>query len=130
MSRSVNKVLLIGHVGQDPEIRTTRSGSAVANMSVATNWQIKDRDGRKEERVDWHRVTAFGAIAQTIEQSVNKGDRICIEGRIQYSQAQVEGATRYYTNIIATGVILLSDSAQPPTRGSYQEPRGYDEPPF
>ncbi|MEZ4416948.1 MAG: single-stranded DNA-binding protein [Gemmatimonadota bacterium] len=108
MARSLNKAQLIGNVGNDPEIRMTPSGSKVAKLSVATNRQFQDRSGQQQERTDWHRVTFFGKMADIVEQWVHKGDRIYVEGRIEYSQTQDDqGGTRYWTDIVANDMVML-----------------------
>ena len=85
MARSLNKVMLIGNIGSDPEIRMTPSGSKVAKFSLATNRTYQDRTGQQQERTDWHRLTFFGKLADIVEQWVHKGDRLYVEGRIEYS---------------------------------------------
>ena len=108
MSRSLNKVTLIGNVGGDPEIRSTATGTRVAKFSIATSRRFQDRDGQNQERTDWHRITAFGRVVDVIERWVNKGDRLYIEGRLEYSQTQDnQGATRYWTDIILDQMIML-----------------------
>ena len=84
MSRSVNKVTLIGHVGQDPEMRTTSAGTALANLSLATNHRWKDSSGEQQERTDWHRLTCWNKLAEIVEEFVSKGDQLYVEGRVQY----------------------------------------------
>lgn len=108
MSRSLNKVLLIGNVGSDPEIRATSSGSRVAKVSLATNRQFQDRSGQNQERTEWHRLTFFGRLADIVEQYVKKGDRLYAEGRLEYSQTQDEnGGTRYWTDIVVNEMVML-----------------------
>jgi len=108
MARSLNKVMLIGNVGSDPEIRMTPSGSKVAKLSLATNRAYQDRSGQQQERTDWHRLTFFGRLADIVEQWVNKGDRLYVEGRIEYSQTQDDqGGTRYWTDIVANEMVML-----------------------
>lgn len=108
MSRSLNKVLLIGNVGSDPEIRATASGSRVAKVSLATNRQFQDRSGQNQERTEWHRLTFFGRLADIVEQYVKKGDRLYAEGRLEYSQTQDEnGGTRYWTDIVVNEMVML-----------------------
>ncbi|MDH3424888.1 MAG: single-stranded DNA-binding protein, partial [Gemmatimonadota bacterium] len=86
MSRSLNKVMLIGNVGNDPEIRATGSGARVAKLSLATNRSWTDRNsGQKNEKTEWHRLTFFGRLVDVVEQWVKKGDRLYVEGRIEYS---------------------------------------------
>jgi single-strand DNA-binding protein len=108
MSRSLNKVMLIGNVGSDPEIRTTTSGARVAKLSLATNRQFQDRTGQSQEKTEWHRLTFFGKLADIVEQYVKKGDRLYTEGRIEYSQTQDDqGAVRYWTDIVVMEMVML-----------------------
>lgn len=108
MSRSLNKVTLIGNVGTDPDVRSTKSGNRVAKCSLATSRQFTDRTGQQQERTQWHRLTFFGKLADVVEQWVGKGDRLYIEGRLEYSQTQDDqGGTRYWTDIIVQEMIML-----------------------
>jgi single-strand DNA-binding protein len=109
MARSLNKVMLIGNVGNEPEIRTTAGGKRVAKFSVATNRTYNDRSGQQQEKTEWHRCTAWDRIAEIIEQYVHKGDRIYIEGSIEYSQTEDEsGKPRYWTDIVVREMLMLS----------------------
>jgi single-strand DNA-binding protein len=111
MSRSLNKVMLIGNVGSDPEIRSTSAGARVGKLSLATNRQFQDRTGQSQERTEWHRLTFFGRLADIVEQYVKKGDRLYVEGRIEYSQTQDEqGGTRYWTDIVVNEMVMLGSS--------------------
>ena len=108
MSRSLNKVMLIGNVGSDPEVRSTASGARLAKMSLATNRSFQDRTGQQQERTDWHRLTFFGKLADIVEQWVHKGDKIFVEGRVEYSQTQDDqGGTRYWTDIVVNEMMML-----------------------
>ena len=113
MSRSLNRVTLIGNVGADPEIRTTPGGGRVAQFSVATSRRWTGQGGDQQEKTEWHRVVAWdnarGAkLANVCEQYVKKGDKIYVEGRIEYRQWEdKEKQTRYTTEIIANEIILL-----------------------
>ena len=109
MSRSLNKVMLIGNVGSEPEIRMTSGGSKVAKLSLATNRKWQDRNsGQQQERTEWHRLTIFGRLSDIVEQWVKKGDRIYVEGRIEYSQTQDDqGGTRYWTDIVVNELMML-----------------------
>jgi len=119
MSRSLNKVMLIGNLGSDPEIRTTSSGTMVAKVSLATNRTFQDRTGQQQERTEWHRLTFFGKLAEIVEQYVTKGDRLYVEGRLEYSQTQDEqGGTRYWTDIVVTDMVMLG-SAGPASGGGF-----------
>lgn len=121
MPRSLNKIMLIGNVGRDPEIRTTPSGTVVAKFTLATNRTWKDGAGNQQERTDWHHVTAWGKLGEIVEQWVHKGDRLYIEGRLEYSQTEGDdGTTRYWTDVIVQELLMLG-SPQPgaPNGGSY-----------
>ena len=108
MSRSLNKVMLIGNVGSEPEIRTTGGGIKVAKFSLATNRQWNDRNGQRQEKTEWHRITAWDRIADLIEQYVHKGDRLYVEGSIEYSQTEDDsGKPRYWTDIVIREMVML-----------------------
>lgn len=108
MSRSLNKVMLIGNVGSEPEVRTTASGTKVAKVSLATNRTFTDRSGQRQEKTEWHRLTFWDRLAEIVEQYVHKGDRLYVEGRIEYSQTEDgQGGTRYWTDIIVQDMVLL-----------------------
>ncbi len=113
MSRSLNKVMLIGNLGADPEVRSTNNGSRVATLSLATGRQWTGQGGEKQEKTEWHRVICWnnkGAqLADVAEKYMKKGDRIYVEGRVEYrTWEDREKQTRYVTEIIAREVILLS----------------------
>ena len=107
MSRSLNKVMLIGNVGNDPEIRSTSSGRRLANVSLATNERWTDNSGQQQEKTEWHRLTIWGRLVDVVEQYVKKGDRLFIEGSIKYSQTEGEGGTRYWTDINVRDMVML-----------------------
>ena len=96
----MNIVTLIGNVGRDPEIRYTQNGDPVANVSLATSERWKNKDGNKQERTEWHRVTFFGGVAKVVKDFVNKGDRIAVLGKIHYSEWEdKDGNKKYGTEI-------------------------------
>jgi single-strand DNA-binding protein len=108
MSRSLNKAMLIGNVGSDPEVRTTPSGTKVAKLSLATNRSFQDKSGQQQERTEWHRLTFFARLADIVEQYVKKGDRLYVEGRIEYSQTQDDqGGVKYWTDIVVNEMIMM-----------------------
>ncbi len=108
MSRSLNKVMLIGNVGAEPEVRTTPSGTRIAKLSVATNREWSDRSGQKQEKTEWHRITFWDKMAEIVERYVHKGDRLYVEGRIEYSQTQDDqGNVKYWTDIVAREMVML-----------------------
>ena len=109
MARGVNKVTLIGNLGQDPEIRYTANGSAVANVSIATAESWKDREsGEQQERTEWHRVVFFSRLAEIVGEYLKKGSQVYIEGRLQTRKWQDrDGNDRYTTEIVANEMQML-----------------------
>ena len=113
MSRSVNKAIVIGNLGADPEVRTTSNGQRVATLSLATSRQWTNAAGERQEKTEWHRVVLWNnkgsGLADIAEKYLNKGDRVYIEGRIEYrTWEDREGNTRYTTEIIGREMMMLS----------------------
>src|SRR6478609_8565754 len=109
---SVNKVILVGRLGQNPEVKYTPSGAAVANFSVATNESWTDKSGQKQERTEWHRVVVWGKLAELCSQFLVKGRQVYLEGRLQTRQWQdKDGQTKYTTEIQAQTVQFLGGTA-------------------
>ncbi|MBN1850344.1 MAG: single-stranded DNA-binding protein [Deltaproteobacteria bacterium] len=105
---SVNKVILIGNLGTDPEVRYTPSGTAVANFNVATNEQWTNKDGEKGERTEWHKIVAWGRLGEICGEYLRKGKQVFIEGRIQTrSWEDRDGNKRYTTEIVAQAMQML-----------------------
>ncbi len=116
MARSLNKVMLIGNLGADPEVRSTANGTRVANLSVATSRQWNNQAGERQEKTEWHRVVAWNSrvskLADFAEKYLKKGDRVYVEGRIEYrTWEDRDGNTRYATEINARELISLSGRA-------------------
>ncbi|HSH49165.1 MAG TPA: single-stranded DNA-binding protein [Halomonas sp.] len=109
MARGINKVILIGNLGQDPEVRFTASGTAVANLSLATSDVWTDRQtGQRQERTEWHRVVMFNKLAEIAQQYLKKGSKLYVEGRIQTRKWQDQnGQDRYSTEIVANNMEML-----------------------
>lgn len=111
----INKAILVGNLGRDPEVSYTPSGTAVAKFSIATSERWKDKNsGEMQERTEWHRITAFGRLAEICGEYLSKGRQVYIEGRIQTSSWEKDGVTRYTTEIIASDMKMLGtrDSAK------------------
>jgi len=108
MKNMKNKVQLIGNVGQEPEVKTLGEGKKVANITLATNdYYINDK-GDKVEQTEWHRVTAWGKVAEIIEKYVTKGKEIAIEGKLTYrNYDDKDGIKRYVTEVVANDILLL-----------------------
>ena len=108
---SVNKVILIGNLGADPEVRYAPSGTAVASFSLATTDQWTNKEGGKEEKTEWHRIVAFGRLGEVCGEYLHKGKQVYIEGRIQTrSWEDKEGVKRYTTEIVASAMQMLGPS--------------------
>jgi len=109
MARGINKAILVGNLGNDPDIRYTSGGAAVANISVATAESWKDKNtGEQKEKIEWHRVSAFGRLAEIMGEYLRKGSQVYIEGRIQTRKWQdKEGQDRYTTEIVANEMQML-----------------------
>ncbi len=104
----VNKAILIGRLGADPEVRFSGSGTAIANVNIATSERFTDRQGEKQERTEWHRVVMFGRLAEIAQQYLKKGRQVYIEGRLQTRQWEdKEGQKRYTTEIVANVMQML-----------------------
>jgi single-strand DNA-binding protein len=113
----MNKAILVGNLGADPEVRSTSNGSRVATLSIATSRQWKDKAGEKQEKTEWHRVvfwnTKFSNLADIAERFCKKGDKVYVEGSIEYRSWQDrEGQTRYTTEINGRELILLSGKGE------------------
>ena len=109
MARGINKVILVGNLGKDPEVRYSPSGQAVANATLATSESWKDKNtGEKQERTEWHRVVFFGRLAEIAGEYLKKGAQIYVEGRLQTRKWQdKEGQDRYTTEIVANEMQML-----------------------
>ena len=110
MSRSLNKIMLIGNVGNDPDVRTTSSGTPIANMSLATTRKWKDGSGEQKEKTEWHRLTVWGKLVDVVERYVKKGDRLYVEGRIEYSETESDGQKKYWTNVNVFEMVMLGST--------------------
>jgi single-strand DNA-binding protein len=104
----VNKVILVGNLGADPDLRHTPSGTAVSNLRLATTEVFSNREGEKNKRTEWHRIVAFGRLAEICNQYLKKGRQIYIEGRLQTREWEDKnGDKRYTTEIVATNMVML-----------------------
>ncbi|MDM7322002.1 MAG: single-stranded DNA-binding protein [Gammaproteobacteria bacterium] len=112
MARGVNKVILLGHLGADPEVRYTPSGSAVVNLSLATNEVWTDKNGERQERTEWHRVVMFNKLAEIAAEYLRKGQPVYIEGTLRTRKWQdKEGRDQYGTDIIASEFQMIGSRA-------------------
>ena len=109
MAKSVNKVILVGNVGQDPEVKYTASGVPVAKLSLATSERFKDKNDAWQDRTEWHSVVAWQRLAEIVGEYVRKGSKLYIEGKLQTSTWEDEqsGEKKYRTEIVARDIVLL-----------------------
>ena len=109
MAKSVNKVILVGNVGQDPEVKYTASGVPVAKVSLATNERFKDRNEQWQDRTEWHSVVAWQRLAEIVGEYVRKGSKLYVEGKLQTStwEDRQNGEKKYRTEIVARDIVLL-----------------------
>ena len=121
MARGVNKVILIGNLGNDPDVRYTGGGSAVTRISVATSESWRDKEsGEQQERTEWHRVVSFGRLAEIMSEYLKKGSKVYIEGSLRTNKWQdKEGNDRYTTEIIANEMQMLDSRG---SAGNYTPP--------
>ena len=131
MARGVNKVILIGNLGQDPDIRFTQNQKQVANVSIATSEQWTDKQtGQKQEKTEWHRVVFFDRLAEIVGQYLKKGSKVYIEGKLQTRKWQnQQGVDQYTTEIVANEMQMLDSQQQNQNQGGYSQPaqQGYPQ---
>ena len=116
----VNKVIIVGRLGNEPEVRHTTGGHAVATLSLATSEKYKDQSGQQVEDTEWHRVTLWRGVAEVAEKYLHKGDQVYIEGKLKTRSWEKDGITRYTTEIVGSNLVML---------GSAQRQQGYNPPP-
>ena len=135
MARGINKVILIGNLGNDPEVRYTAGVAAVSNVSVATSESWKDKEtGEQQDRTEWHRIVFFGRLAEIVAEYLKKGSQIYVEGRLQTRKWQdKEGNDRYSTEIVASEMQMLGgrgggganmNQSSPPPSAEAKSPAG------
>ena len=125
---AINKVIVIGNLGANPNIRALPSGQNVANFSLATTERFTDRNGAQQERTDWHRIVAFGRLADTCEQFLSKGRQVYVEGRLTTRQYEAKDGSgkRYRTEIVARQLRLLGNRSN----GNTSKAEASDDIPF
>lgn len=134
----INKAILIGNLGSDPEVRYTQSGAAVANFTIATTEKWKGQDGQMQEQTEWHRIVAFARLGEICGEYLSKGSKVYIEGRIQTRKWEdKDGNSRYTTEIVAREMKMLDSKGASSGTTNYSnqeppvpEPRMGEEVPF
>ncbi len=123
----INKVILVGNLGRDPEIRYTPSGTAVANFTIATTEKWKDKQsGEMQERTEWHRIVAWSRLGEICGEYLSKGRQVYIEGKLQTRQWEKDGVTRYTTEVVASEMKMLGAKNQ---GDGYNKPAGQSQVP-
>src|SRR5690606_37667659 len=112
MARGVNKVILVGNLGNDPDVKYTQAGMAITSLSVATTSVRKDRDGNQVEKTEWHRVKLFGKLGEIAGEYLRKGRQVYIEGRIEYGSYEKDGIKHYTTDIVADEMQMLGGGGE------------------
>ncbi|MGD0164703.1 MAG: single-stranded DNA-binding protein [Candidatus Sulfotelmatobacter sp.] len=133
MPKSVNKVILVGNVGKDPEVRYSQSGTPVANFSLATNERFKDRSGEWQDRTEWHNIVAWQRLAEIVGEYVAKGSKVYVEGKLQTTswEDRQSGERKYRTEIVARDLLLLGpreNSGGDHQRPTHNENQNQDQP--
>lgn len=119
MARGVNKVILVGSLGNDPDVKYTQGGSCITRISLATNSQWKDKEGNKQERTDWHRVVFFGKLAEIAGEYLRKGASVYVEGSLKYDKyTGQDGVEKYSTDIVANEMQMLGGKQEGQGGGS------------
>ena len=127
----INKVILIGNLGSDPEVRYSQNGKAVANFRIATTETWKKQDGSKEEQTEWHRIVAFGRLGEICGEYLAKGSKVYVEGRLQTRKWQDrDGNDRYTTEIVAREMKMLSSRGESGGGGGGGNMQSDNEPPW
>lgn len=133
MARGVNKVILVGNVGKDPEVKYMPSGGAVVNLTLATSESWKDKQsGEKQERTEWHKLTFYNRLAEIVGEYVRKGSQIYVEGRLRTRNYEKDGQTHYVTEVMVDNMQMLGSRSgaggadrmrdEPPARTAVSEP--------
>jgi single-strand DNA-binding protein len=112
MARGVNKVILVGNLGNDPDVKYTQGGMAITTLSVATTSVRKDRDGNPQEKTEWHRVKLFGKLGEIAGEYLKKGRQVYIEGRIEYGSYEKDGIKHYTTDVVADEMQMLGGGGE------------------
>ena len=117
MARGVNKVILVGNLGNDPDVKYTQGGMAITTLSLATTSVRKDRDGNQQEKTEWHRVKLFGKLGEIAGEYLKKGRQVYIEGRLEYGSYEKDGVKHYTTDIVGDEMQMLGGGGG--ERGDY-----------
>lgn len=121
-NRGINKVILVGNLGDDPDTKYTQGGMAVTKCRIATTSERKNKAGEKESRTEWHRVTFFGKLGEIAGEYLRKGSQVYVEGSIRYDQYERDGVKHHTTDIVADTMQMLGGKGEPAARGDEARP--------
>jgi single-strand DNA-binding protein len=124
MARGINKVILVGNLGNDPDVRATAGGMTICTLSVATTSVRKDKEGQQVEKTEWHRVKLFGKLGEIAGEYLRKGRQVYIEGRIEYGSYEKDGVKHYTTDIIGDDMQMLGGQGEGGGGGGFSRDRG------
>lgn len=119
---SLNKVMLIGNLGKDPELKYTQSGQAVATFSLATTRKWKDKEGGDKEDTQWHNIKVWGRTAEVANQYLKKGRQVFIEGRLEHRQYEQDGQRKYFTEVVCENMVMMGGGKREEGGGGGSEP--------
>ena len=125
----MNKVILIGNVGKEPEIKTFSNGDRIAQCSLATTERWKDKNGEKQERTEWHSLKFKGALVDIFEKYVSKGDKLAILGKLVYRKVENNGSTTYYTDVVVDEMQMLTPKSEKQPEAKQEAKRAEYTPP-
>lgn len=126
----VNKAILVGRLGKDPEVRYLENGAVVANFPMATSETYKDRNtGERKELTEWHNIVLWRGLAEVAEKYLKKGDMVYIEGKLKTRSWEKDGVTRYTTEVVGDNMTMLGGTGGGNSSGGYTPPQAQDEPP-
>ena len=128
MARGVNKVILLGNLGNDPDVKYTQGGMAITTLSIATTSVRKDKDGNQQEKTEWHRVKLFGKLGEIAGEYLKKGRQVYIEGRIEYGSYEKDGVKQCTTDVIADEMQMLGGGESGERQSSGQRPQRREAP--
>jgi single-strand DNA-binding protein len=126
--KHMNKVILLGNMGKDPEVKYTSANLAIASFSLATSSSWKDKSGERTEKTEWHNVTVYGKLAEIVGEYFRKGDSLMVEGEIRYEEWEKDGVKRNATKIVATNIIQTKQGNRDGAPRQERAPQGKSKP--
>jgi len=123
----MNKVILVGRIGKDPEIRNLTNGTAVCSFSLATSKKYKDKNGNMQQKTDWHNIQCWGKLAETASKYLHKGGELALEGEINYDEYEKDGQKKHSTKINCNSFDFIGSKANSGTQGKQEKPDSFNQ---